>query len=284
MTFQKAEYDNILYSPSNSPFVTAFETKVNSEARFKLSWHEEMEIKYILSGSLYIDVGVERIYAQKGDIVIINPCEHHRNFVKQGTEASYNILCVDVSRVFGSVILKSENVPYEITNMRFCNIIRGDSEAKRYLEMFFDAAMKNDMLLQMGLFIAFFSSLKPYVDLKKTGKAGDKHYMIQEEIVNKALFHIHSHYRERIKVRDMADMCYVSESHFCRVFTEFTGDTPINYINKLRIDKAISIMKNTDLAVCAIGQEVGFSEETYFSKCFKKYTGLAPGQYRKNIR
>lgn len=167
MTFQKAEYDNILYSPSNSPFVTALETKVNSEARFKLSWHEEMEIKYILSGSLYIDVGVERIYAQKGDIVIINPCEHHRNFVKGGTEASYNILCVDVSRVFGSVILKSDNIPYEITNMRFCNIIRGNREAAGYLEQFFDAVSKNDMLLQLGLFIAFFFITEAICGFKK---------------------------------------------------------------------------------------------------------------------
>ncbi len=277
-----AQYDNISYNGVNSPFVTVLNTEVNADNQFKLSWHEEMEIKYILSGSLYVNVGKERILAQKGDVVIINPCEHHLNQVEPNADAVYNLLCVDLSRVFNNVILKNGNIPYKSINMRFNNLIRNDDKVKKYLDLFFEASSQNDVLLSLGLFIALFSSLEPHVDSQKTINVGDRHYMIQEEIVNNALFYIHSHYRERITVKDIADMCYVSESHFCRVFNEFTGETPVFYINRLRIDKAITIMKNSDLTVSQIAQKVGFSEETYFCKCFKKYTGFSPGQYRKN--
>ena len=70
------------------------------------------------------------------------------------------------------------------------------------------------------------------------------------------------------------------EKYLCRFFKEFTGHTPTDYINRLRVERACYEMKFNHLNVTEAAYECGFNEISYFSKCFKKYKGVSPGKYR----
>ncbi len=81
---------------------------------------------------------------------------------------------------------------------------------------------------------------------------------------------------------EVAKKFYVNLSYLSRTFKEETGLTFVDYLNKLRMEKAIKLLNSTDKKAYEIAEEVGISDSHYFSVCFKKYTGLSVNDFRKN--
>ena len=98
--------------------------------------------------------------------------------------------------------------------------------------------------------------------------------------VARAIQHMRRYPNTNLKLADYADMCCVSKFHFARIFKEVTGDTPLNYRNKIRIELAKELLENDYLAVCEIAESLGFASAAYFSDSFKKFVGISPSEYR----
>ncbi len=81
-------------------------------------------------------------------------------------------------------------------------------------------------------------------------------------------------------VSDYAEICHLSVSRFQHIFKACTGQTPVEYINTIRINHAKEYLINTDLSVSDIAEAVGFSDQNYFSRNFKRYTGISPKKFR----
>ena len=65
-------------------------------------------------------------------------------------------------------------------------------------------------------------------------------------------------------------------------FKDITGQIPLHYLTKLRIEKAKHLLMTTNDRVFEISQSVGFNNEYYFNRRFKEHVGISPGQYRRN--
>ena len=76
-------------------------------------------------------------------------------------------------------------------------------------------------------------------------------------------------------------MCFLSESYLCRFFKNAMGVSITSYINKIRVEKAAILLKNTDESVTDIAFNVGFSDLNYFSRTFKKIMNCTPKEYKK---
>jgi YesN/AraC family two-component response regulator len=63
-----------------------------------------------------------------------------------------------------------------------------------------------------------------------------------------------------------------------------TGSTPRDYLNKLRVNESKNLMKNSEYRINEIGEMVGFSDASYFTKVFKKIEGVTPFQYRTRMK
>ena len=98
-----------------------------------------------------------------------------------------------------------------------------------------------------------------------------------------ALEYIKDHYCEITKVSEIANACFISESHLYHLFSEYLGVSPVVYLNNLRIQEAAERLMTTDQYIETIAFEVGFHSEYYFRKVFRQITGVIPSQYRKNI-
>lgn len=75
-----------------------------------------------------------------------------------------------------------------------------------------------------------------------------------------------------------------SINHYIRMFKQYAGLTPIDYINKQRIYKSIKLLDSTNMPIEAIAIECGFTNSSYFFRIFKDITGKTPSCYRKNNR
>ena len=88
-------------------------------------------------------------------------------------------------------------------------------------------------------------------------------------------------YNTDIKLEDVAIKSFISKNYFSKLFKEVTGTNFSDYIQKLRIDEACSLLKSTDMKVTDIAFQTGFNDIKFFYDVFKKITGKTPGDYRK---
>ncbi len=99
----------------------------------------------------------------------------------------------------------------------------------------------------------------------------------------KAIDYINSHYSEPIGLSNIALYVHLNPEYFSRLFKEETGKNFNNYLAEIRLDKAINLLKNTDMRVNEIAQSVGYPNLSYFSTIFKKHLGVGPFDYRNKI-
>lgn len=100
------------------------------------------------------------------------------------------------------------------------------------------------------------------------------------DVVNLAVNYIENNYFRNFNASTLADNLKVSRSYFTTTFANKTGETPYNYLLKVRIKKAQDYLKNSNLSVTEIAYSVGFSSIERFSEMFKKHTGYSPSKYR----
>lgn len=74
---------------------------------------------------------------------------------------------------------------------------------------------------------------------------------------------------------------YISPTYMSKLFKQETGESPINYLIKIRMEKAKELLVKEELSVKEIANSVGYQDAYHFSKLFKKYTGNSPSDYIK---
>lgn len=103
------------------------------------------------------------------------------------------------------------------------------------------------------------------------------------KMVEQALRQINERYSDpALSVESMCESLHISASYFSSLFKRETGKSFVQYLIDLRLEKAIELLKTTDLRTYEIAEAVGYNEPNYFSYVFKKKYGAPPSQFRKN--
>lgn len=101
-----------------------------------------------------------------------------------------------------------------------------------------------------------------------------------QEYVTSAIKYIQFNYSHNINVDNIADAVGISRSHLYRVFMSNVGQSPIEYLTSFRINEACKLLKTSTLSIAEIAYSVGFLDQFYFSRVFKKSVGIPPSQYQ----
>lgn len=108
---------------------------------------------------------------------------------------------------------------------------------------------------------------------------------VSDETVKSALNYINDHIYEVFKVGEVASYVGVSESYLYKLFKDETGLSVNEFINKTKVNKAIDMLyENPNLKVYEISLKLGFSDEKYFSKLFKKYAEMSIKEMKSKIK
>ena len=237
---------------------------------FVAHWHEHIELLHLLSGSGTFRCGAKTFPASAGDTVIVNTCELHTFRAEREVDYLYLI----INPVFFADV--------HLGNTLFDSHIRDEQIGEIFREIFREsenAAPGSDMLIKSGAYRIAARLLREH----RAAALSDKAYDLRLERlgkINKTLDFIKEHYSERLSTAQLAGMCYLSESYFCRLFKSVTGKTAVSYINEMRLEKAEILLKNTAASVSEIAALVGFDDVNYFDRLFKKEKKISPRAMR----
>jgi two-component system response regulator YesN len=105
-----------------------------------------------------------------------------------------------------------------------------------------------------------------------------------QSMIEKIKQFIHTNYSNNITRTEVAAYVYLTPEYLAKLFKKETGINIKDYINQYRLEEAKMMLAQSDKKISDIAIEVGFDNFSYFTTLFKKNTGMAPNDYRKNIR
>lgn len=103
------------------------------------------------------------------------------------------------------------------------------------------------------------------------------------DVVNKALLYIHSHYHRNIKVQQITDYCKVSRKTLDKRFLEIKGETVHQYMSVLRINKSQKLLRETESSIDSVARQCGYPGQSYLNQLYRKTFGYTPCEYRQRF-
>ncbi|MCR5214058.1 MAG: AraC family transcriptional regulator [Eubacterium sp.] len=100
-------------------------------------------------------------------------------------------------------------------------------------------------------------------------------------VIAPALNYVQDHYDEDFPINTLSDLCGLSPTHFRRVFTQIMGESPLDYIINVKITKATSLLRTTNMSILQISENVGFATISSFNRHFKNLMGSSPLKWRQ---
>jgi len=99
--------------------------------------------------------------------------------------------------------------------------------------------------------------------------------------INKAIQYMQEYYGSNISINDICSLIYLSPCHFKRVFKDYTGQTPYQYLMRIRLEKAKEILYDKEISIEEVAKLCGFVNSGHFSTVFKRVIGMSPSEFRK---
>ena len=236
---------------------------------------------------LGLDAEYETAYISFAKIKINNLNEYAKKGWKYGKDTLANAVKNLIQRVdenlYAVVLNYSEDEFYTVIIAK-----------NRLLTKEYTKEVKNHIFEMMGLdatgeIVAGYSGLESLVREENKQSIYDAFGISDEMLdeneesamaISKAKNYISRTYMKEIGLTDVAEKVGLSSAYFSRLFKQETGENFIDYLVKVRMEKAKRLFEDTNLSAKEIGENVGYKKGKYFGKLFKNYTGYTPTEYK----
>lgn len=258
--------------------------------------HDSIQVNYILHGSLKHHINNSTYDLVKGDIFIIPPFVPHCLSEKPG--CSFEVIELEFTPefIFGSHVTpdKIETIfdfayiePFLVSEgdvrprLNLSGKVQAEVEAlfSRLLDEYerrdssFLLAMK---ALVLWLLVRVGRCFQEDVSDIESRQLFDRH----RTAIRSAIDYINENFTDDISIEKASQVAMLSQSYFSYLFKSMIGKTFVEYLNELRIQEAMNLLKNTNMRVVDICFESGFNNVNHFNRTFKAHTGISPIQYR----
>ena len=273
------EYKEIkVHGSSDFPFEYYLVDKNHPHYVMPLHWHTNFEVIHVISGKLLLYLDNVEYKLETGDVAFVGCGAMHR---AEPENCVYECAVFDLSIISGYNATKIfEYIGPIISQNAETDAIC--APANRYAIRLFEVATQEEEFYELEI-AATISAL--FCELYRSGairnvNAESKRISHRRSVMAQLIGEIEKNYSQKITLASLAASVQINEKYLCRFFKEFTGVTPIDYINRIRVDKACYQLAVNKTNVTEAAYECGFNELSYFSQCFRQYKGISPGAYR----
>lgn len=268
--------------------IACYETTINQNIHgyIPLHWHEEFQFVLVVKGVAIFQINEERMTVREGEGLFINSGRLHMARDKNDSDCVYICLNVSPSFVLSQELYINFVNPYiQATNIPYIFLIPAENWAKNVL----DSIKKiNQLIKQKSPYFEIDISLHLVLIWKNLIINGvqleyEQTEMVKSQRMKQMLKWIHLHYAEKIHLEDIARAGQLSRSECCRYFKRMLKKTPLNYVTDYRIQKSLTLLKQSEFNVTEVAYQVGFNSTSYFIEKFRKSMNMTPLAYKKYI-
>ena len=253
----------------------------------RLHYHTILEIGVCRSGEGVLVLGDRELEFGADMISVIPPYYPHSTFCVPGTKAFWEYIYVDVEQVLASIcpddlLTRQKRLEKVYRKAIFCRREEMESYYDLLTMIFREMQEKKEAYEESvaALAVALVISTMRLHSGKEELEENEKQADLLEQI-RPGLNYIGEHYREQIKVSEIAEACSLSESYLRKLFVLCTGLTPGDYVNRIRIKQACALMKKNTCSMDEISALVGYTTVSTFNRNFIKMIGMSPCQWKK---
>ena len=251
-----------------------------------LHFHNYLEIGFCYEGQGRMLLGEEEVRFSGREFSVIPPNYPHTTDSDLGTISRWEYLFIDVEgflRSFLDTPVKADKVIQRIySKALFLEENQSPSISAKILKIMNIMRDGEEFYLEEAKGIL--ASL--LVEIARLNRRSEEERVEEEKgkltnMITRVQDFVSYHYMEDIKVKDLAQSCHISETHFRRVFTSYMKMSPLEYINTVRINTACELLETTDAPVADIAHKCGFTTNSTFNRNFKHLMGVTPLEWRK---
>lgn len=246
--------------------------------------HEDfLELSFIISGSVDYVIEGNNYTLKKGQVLISNPGVYHQEFLTADTNCQELHIGLTNSNLFNccnknymdigdSHILNM--IKYKDDILKICNEILDEQRNYKKTSPFMLKSLIMKLLILLHREI---NEELPNLNSNEVSfKSREKKSLV--EAITK---YFNNNYKDDISLYTLSKNMYLSPVYISKIFKEVMGDSPINYLIRIRLAKAKELLENSKLTIKEISEEVGYNDPYYFSKLYKKYYDVSPSKDRK---
>lgn len=257
------------------PFYEKQEGKLHIHCSNNLSFpehlHEHIEVLYLLEGELTLTVSETSYLMTKGSCAIIFSGQVHKFFTQKKSRLHILIFDAELSGEFqysflnyvpSHPCLSPDEVPSDILLA---------------LSRLYEVDCAKNLTLGTAWIQVILALLFPKLSLTKAKKIGN------ETLIYQAVRYLTTHFHEPVTLDTLADALHVNKYYLSHTFSSKLQMSFPKYVNCLRLEEAVTLMRLSDKPLELIWEEAGFTSQRSFNRIFLEWYGMSPSKYRKEI-
>lgn len=248
--------------------------------------HDFWEICYVTAGKITLFLENQTLTVGEHQLVLVGPNKRHSYSSPQGNLSRAFVVCFEsfsqALNPLGGCIFEPD--PVQLNCMK---LIMEECQATFYINECDHLKVlpspcfggQQALLLQLEYLLI---SLVRRLSVEKNSHivfCSDENF--HADLVNVMIRYLRENLHQKISLKDICVKLNYSRSFLCKVFKEQTGETLITYYNRLKMEEAANLLKETSCPITDIASCLGFREVKYFDSLFKKHMGLSPKAYRE---
>lgn len=275
--------------------------------RAECHWHIDLEFTYIIRGHMWYFVNGEVVRLEEGQAIFVNSRQLHYGFTEDGTDCEFSCTLLNPARMstptavyerFVMPLVTDETMPYVILSpdnahenelitqimrlhdAKFGQLNHTTSPPARGMALADDTAS----LTVLSCFYAILHELTAIAQERNDdGTAERIKWHLHVATLATMVDFVQRHYVHQITLAQIAAAGSVGRTTCATIFRELLGQTPIEFVNDVRIRAAAELLATTQLPIATIAAQTGFSSASFFTRTFRRLMHITPLAYRNGM-
>lgn len=252
-------------------------------------WHEEAELTLITSGHCLYQINLIDYEVNEGDILFVPPLLLHAISINPNETAVSETYVFHMNFLGGNstdVCSTRYLTPLMNQEVTLPSLITPAHPVYSSLRKIFGqiTSLYDEKIIGYELALKSLFLQAIFLLLQYSEKTPSSNTKASSDKLKQVLDYIELHYADSISVSELAKLCYFSDYHFMRFFKRHMNMTCVEYINNLRLEKAVELFKEGESSILDVSLSVGFHNLSYFHRAFKKKYHVTPLSFIKEIK
>ena len=277
--------ENKPHGTKDDPFSTYHIQNGGQSFQIPVHWHDELEIIYVKSGFLTVNISGENYIGKPGDAFVVSPGNLHFMGSQTGTVDYFTFLFPLKYIAFRSddmlddKLIEPLNSGHLMISPEIKDTVKEQCEqlARVYAAEIDKSESKITSQIRKKIVLLQFIH-----ELWKKGFIVENDTTGRNTVEKEMVSYIQQNYTGKILLREFGEQFHLSEKYISRYFKEHFHITLSQYVTYLRLEHAKQMLQETDISVTEVAMQSGYQNISYFIRSFKKTYGVSPLKYRKS--